>query len=851
MKCFVYALVAFCLVLPTVVFAQQKNLSVTPTPSWLVPYHPDLNKKPDAREISDGYYLVLSEEQNNAEAQAVYHHTIRQIVSETGIQNGSEISIDYDPNYQKLHFHQIIIRRDGEVINKLQLSSFKVLQQEEDLSEFIYSGVYTAYYMLEDVRKGDEIEYAYTLEGRNPIFDNKYSNYFYLANYTQVMNLYKNLIISPQRDVQFRSFNGAALPTKSDWKGMELYEWKAFSLAPARETHKTPSWYYTQPFVQVSEYKDWKEVADWGVRISTPPPAGALLKARVAELKKESGNDKALYMQKATRFVQDDIRYMGIEMGEYSHRPNTPDKILSQRFGDCKDKALLLATLLNADSIPANIAYLSTYNKEHVEDYLPMPGIFNHAIVYTELKGKPHWIDATINYQRGTANILTIPSYGKALIVRPGTTTFTKVDNGQDGQQTVIESFKLPEDRSKPASLKVTTLYTLQYADDERDGLASESRKDLEKKLTDYYKEDYPSLTGDSILQVRDNELKNELETIEQYTIAQPWERDSTSEDRLIFTTRAGLLDGALPTLEDDDTSHAPLALRYPFTLDYTISLDMPIEWTFSEPDEHIKNPYYQFDFTSSVDGRHVTLHYYVKTLTDNVPAEYLSTYRRDKHRIDNLTTFDLSFSPSGTPITHRSKRPGEEVNWLALGMALLALGFFIYQARLFYRRSLLEVEEPQTPMPLEGWLAMLMVVMVASPLLTFAEVVGNQAFHYRFWKGLDTVTNATGSTSFLQLLVMLELMLSVGFFVYSILLAVLFFYRRDTFPMAMIYFMMARVIYLTLDKVVFHEVYQLANWGDTAPIILTVVVNVVITNYLKRSQQVKETFVVPYRAPY
>jgi transglutaminase-like putative cysteine protease len=36
---------------------------------------------------------------------------------------------------------------------------------------------------------------------------------------------------------------------------------------------------------------------------------------------------------------------MGIEMGQYSHKANNPERVFKQRYGDCKDKSLLLVSM--------------------------------------------------------------------------------------------------------------------------------------------------------------------------------------------------------------------------------------------------------------------------------------------------------------------------------------------------------------------------------------------------------------------------------------------------------------------------------------------------------------------------
>ena len=140
--------------------SQGKNFSVNRTaPSWIVKVDPS-GGKPKSKDIIDGYYLSLMEYQQHAELQEEYKHIIRQIVSDAGVQNASQISVTYDPSYQKLIFNKVIIWRDNKPYDQLNATKFKVLQNEKDLSKFIYSGTYDAYMLLEDIRKGDRIEYV-------------------------------------------------------------------------------------------------------------------------------------------------------------------------------------------------------------------------------------------------------------------------------------------------------------------------------------------------------------------------------------------------------------------------------------------------------------------------------------------------------------------------------------------------------------------------------------------------------------------------------------------------------------------------------------------------------------------
>ena len=58
----------------------------------------------------------------------------------------------------------------------------------------------------------------------------------------------------------------------------------------------------------------------------------------------------------ALRLVQDQLRYVSLSTGNGSYVPRDPDVVFRSGYGDCKDKASLLAALLNSISIEAHVA---------------------------------------------------------------------------------------------------------------------------------------------------------------------------------------------------------------------------------------------------------------------------------------------------------------------------------------------------------------------------------------------------------------------------------------------------------------------------------------------------------------
>jgi len=107
----------------------------------------------------------------------------------------------------------------------------------------------------------------------------------------------------------------------------------------------------------------WKEMGDWEASLEQgrrdPSPeikqkVSALISAAPTQLAK---------VQRVAKFVQDDIRYVAIELGIGGWQPHHAADIYTHRYGDCKDKATLMSSMLHeVGSI--RITYRSTRHGE-------------------------------------------------------------------------------------------------------------------------------------------------------------------------------------------------------------------------------------------------------------------------------------------------------------------------------------------------------------------------------------------------------------------------------------------------------------------------------------------------------
>src|SRR5262249_9186773 len=169
-----------------------------------------------------------------------------------------------------------------------------------------------------------------------------------------------------------------------------------------------------------SEFDSWADVVRWALPLYRPSePLSAELQAQIERWRSSFAQAEDRLIA-ALAFVQDEVRYTGIELGPYSHQPTPPSIVFGRRFGDCKDKALLLSTVLKRLGIEASPALVNSESRQTIADEQPSPHAFNHVIVVAELDGKRYWFDPTLSPQRGKLAVRYNPSYGFALLIRAG-----------------------------------------------------------------------------------------------------------------------------------------------------------------------------------------------------------------------------------------------------------------------------------------------------------------------------------------------------------------------------------------------------------------------------------------------
>jgi len=131
-------------------------------------------------------------------------------------------------------------------------------------------------------------------------------------------------------------------------------------------------------------FANWEAMGTWYANlVSDRLEASPAIKQEVAALT-ASKSTPLQKMQALAEFVQRDIRYVAIELGIGGWQPHPAPAVFSHRYGDCKDKATLLRSMLREIGIDSYHVVIYT-ERGAVTPQTPAHHGFNHAIIAVKL----------------------------------------------------------------------------------------------------------------------------------------------------------------------------------------------------------------------------------------------------------------------------------------------------------------------------------------------------------------------------------------------------------------------------------------------------------------------------------
>ena len=252
------------------------------------------------------------------------------------------------------------------------------------------------------------------------------------------------------------------------------------------------------PMVEVSTGKSWGSVAEAYRLLADPQiqPEEAKEFVRGANPAGHAPSDaegRLAFIQALVSRLHKEVRYTGIEFGQAKLQPQPPSEVLKRHYGDCKDKAALLVSMLRASGIPADLALLNAGPGGDVTPDLPGMNQFDHAIVYVPpaaAGGHGLWIDATAEFTR----VGDLPSGDQgrlALVIEQGAKGLTLTPEARPEDSVLVETREFSLADYGPAKVvesshstgHIDSIYRSEYGDT--------ASKELRASLDNYVRNAY------------------------------------------------------------------------------------------------------------------------------------------------------------------------------------------------------------------------------------------------------------------------------------------------------------------------------------------------------------------------
>jgi hypothetical protein len=831
-------------------WADNPKISYPPVPAWVQPVEWKAATNWSRNAKSEGSRYLLYEEQDRPKNSEEFERIILLMENESGVQDSGSLSFNFDPDFQELLLHRVVIHRDGKVIDRLNQSKVRLVQPEPELGNHMFTGRQTAVLFVEDLRVGDALEYAYTIRGANPILGGHYASRFVTQFGSPIeRELFRVVWDDPAPLHQRMHLNDSPPATKPYGNGWE-YTWNFTNLAAISYEDHRPAGCEPYPYVELSDFGDWGVVVNWALPLYNPAitnlPVDLLELIARWENSAGSNEEKA---RLALRFVQDDLRYTGIELGPDSYRPIDPVETFEKRFGDCKAKVALLRLMLQRMNIEAWPALVNSSVQEAIAGRLPTPFAFNHVILKMELDGKTVWVDPTYSHQGGTMWNHYLPPYGKALVVRAGNHALEDVPRSRPEnawQQEVVSTFSI-KDYDSPAALAVRTEYRGASADDMREQISSAAPEDFAKNYLNYYARLYPGIVSDQPLKFTDDRPANIVTIEEAYTITNLWKRDQADK----LWKASFFADNLNHYLTDPDTRlrKTPLALSYPSQRRHDIIVHLPDSgWQIPDIRTNIEHEAFSFNYHSELVATTVTYVYECRTKLSAVPVELVPGYLARRDQMEDLLTDSLERSDSKAATVNG-------INWLMVVIAIFSLGF-VTAGGIWYwvhtgarSRRLPPILVEDGPFQgLGGWLILVGFGLCLSPFVRIITIGQNWEgyFSIQVWQSLALPQGASYHPLYAPLLIM-ELLGNMLLLGLNLLALGFFFAKRRVFPGLFITLILCNALFLILDDVgcsLIPSLAATASGKSHAEAIRATIYAMIWSLYMVRSRRVKATFI-------
>lgn len=343
------------------------------------------------------------------------------IQSDAGARQYGVLAFYYDRDNSKVDIEYVRVRKPDGAVVATPLDSVQDLTTEVTRLAPTYSDLREKQLPVKGLSPGDVLEYRVRFTQTKPDVPGEFWGADNFLTGAVVLN--ETLQISVPASKYVKVVSQSVQPQITEKNGHKIYFWKTSQLKPTsgkQDTDTKPK----LPDVQFTTFRSWADVGHWyGQLVAERAVVTPAIQAKANEITKGltsvDEKRKAIYNYVSTQF-----RYISLSFGIGRYQPHFADEVLSNKYGDCKDKHTLFAALLKAAGIEAWPALMG--EGINFDPEVPSPAQFNHVISVLPTSKGLLWPDTTpevapfgLLYQTlRDKQALVIPGSGAAYVTK-------------------------------------------------------------------------------------------------------------------------------------------------------------------------------------------------------------------------------------------------------------------------------------------------------------------------------------------------------------------------------------------------------------------------------------------------
>ncbi|MGD9015673.1 MAG: DUF3857 domain-containing protein, partial [Candidatus Omnitrophota bacterium] len=371
--------------------------SLSPDLQRIIAAAPSPDKYPDA-----GALILWCDEKvelSQENTAVFYEHILIKILNERGKQSFSEIVIGYDSTYEKVELEYArTIRPDGVIV---PVGSRHIRDVSKYLNFPLYSNARARIISFPEISNHCIIEYKYKIYRNQLINEEDFTLSYSLQESEPIIQANFKIAIPEEESLNYKiinpeynKFQAKLDPVMQAYAGYREYIWEFKDIPAIIPEANMPPISKINSIILISTFDTWQEVYQWWWDLAKDKiQADQGIKQAVIDL--TEGKQTRLEKIKAIyNFCAEDIRYVAVEYGQAGHEPHKATDIFFNKYGDCKDQAILLITMLRQIGIESYPVLIGTDEYLNLEEDFPSVN-FNHCIAAVKLDTDLVFLDPT------------------------------------------------------------------------------------------------------------------------------------------------------------------------------------------------------------------------------------------------------------------------------------------------------------------------------------------------------------------------------------------------------------------------------------------------------------------------